>query len=119
MKRRGSSHILRHLNAEHVESPLQLGSEIVRHPQKEGLLFGIRLGEDGELVVEIAEGLRELERVASHVGGLAARHRALDSGTRLRCREQKLPAVFRLELPSHGFTRKRLAEIREAFAALG
>jgi hypothetical protein len=60
LERARALHVIRNLDAEDSGRALQLAPEEVRHPQQENAFLAVLFVNDGVLLVEIAEGLREL-----------------------------------------------------------
>src|SRR5262252_2811155 len=69
-------HVFRDLDAQYSRRTFQLPAEKIRHPQQEHFLLAVLLLDDGIPLVEVAEGLRQLKRVAGDVGRFAGSHRA-------------------------------------------
>src|ERR1017187_7333411 len=93
-------HIIRRLDAQNIQRPLQLPPEEIGHPQQEHLLLPILFVNDRIQMVEVVERLRDLERVLGHVRRLSRHDGALHCRIRFRGGQQHLPEVFARKLPA-------------------
>src|SRR5208283_5844190 len=70
-RRRQALHVFRDLDSQYACGPFQLPPEEIGHPQQEDLLLTLLFLEDWILMIEVVEGLRQLECIAGDVRRLA------------------------------------------------
>ena len=63
----GKLHVFRNGDSQDAERTLELGSEVVGHPEQKDALLAIFFGQHCIGVIEIVERLRELECIFRHV----------------------------------------------------